>query len=106
MKLFSITIILITLGLFYTLAQEEQKKWNSQEMKTFESDKKIGHELQQNSENTAHLMIEDDFSMQVTGKEHRYLHTGFTYYDKQEVMSENRCIADSTQEEPSNITGS
>ena len=106
MKLFSITVILITLGLFYTLAQEEQKKWKSQEVKTFESHKKTSHELQQNFDNTAHLMIEDDFSMQVTGKEHRYLHTGITYYESQETMSENQCVADSTREEPSILTGS
>jgi hypothetical protein len=107
MKTYSFIVICLTLGLFYSLAvkMEHQKKQESIALKMqsstvnhntdldlltvkkhcsknsimITSDTKLNH----------HVDINDDFSMHVTGKEHRYLNTGVSFIEHKETSDQS-----------------
>ncbi|MGB5321683.1 hypothetical protein, partial [Lutimonas sp.] len=75
MKIYSVLIISLTLGLFYSLAVQEQNKLNLKEIKSVDSNYEINN-FDHEDDIVPYFFIEDEFSMHVTGKEHRYLNTG------------------------------
>ncbi len=105
MKIYSIAIICLTLGLFYSLAVHQQKNWTSKELKSFVSEIYMDN-FEHESDIAPYLMMEDDFSMQVTGKEHRYLNTGISYMEQPTMIEENQCIAENGLDPKPNISGS
>jgi len=52
------------------------------------SNKSVGMTSDKVSSN--HLGLHDDFSMQVTGKQHIYLNTGVTYIEFKDVQNESK----------------
>jgi len=99
MKTYSFILICLTLGVFYSLAvkMEHQKnleekssiiqelllKNNADAQKSSLNKTCSNHSinLTTDSEQNHHLDINDDFSMQVTGKAHKYLNTGVSFID-------------------------
>jgi len=105
MKIYSVLIISLTLGLFYSLAVQEQNKLNLKEIKSVDSNYEINN-LDQESDMEPYLLMEDEFSMHVTGKEHRYLNTGISFIESPQVTREKECIAVNTNEQKTDLTGS
>jgi hypothetical protein len=105
MKIYSVLIISLTLGLFYSLAVQEQNKLNLKEIKSVDSNYEINN-LDQESDMEPYLFMEDEFSMHVTGKEHRYLNTGISFIESPQVTREKECIAVNTNEQKTDLTGS
>jgi hypothetical protein len=105
MKIYSVLIISLTLGLFYSLAVQEQNKLNLKEIKSVDSNYEINN-LDQEPDMEPYLFIEDEFSMHVTGKEHRYLNTGISFIESPQVTREKECIAVNTNEQKTDLTGS
>ena len=99
MKTYSFILICLTLGFFYSLAVklEHQKDLEEKSGIIQNLALKTGPDAQQGnlsktcsnlssiltteSEQNHYLDINDDFSMQVTGKAHRYLNTGVSFID-------------------------
>jgi hypothetical protein len=105
MKIYSVLIISLTLGLFYSLAVQEQNKLNLKEIKSVDSNYEINN-LDQEPDMEPYLFMEDEFSMHVTGKEHRYLNTGISFIESPQVTREKECIAVNTNEQKTDLTGS
>ena len=105
MKIYSVLIISLTLGLFYSLAVHQQNKLNLKEIKSVDSNYEINN-LDQEPDMEAYLFVEDEFSMHVTGKEHRYLNTGISFIESPQVTREKECIAVNTNEHKTDLTGS
>lgn len=102
MKTYSFILICLTLGLFYTLAvnMEHQKKQENIALKmpssavnnntdfhmltVKKSCSKNSIVMTSDTEHDHHVHINDDFSMHVTGKEHRYLNTGVSFIEHKE----------------------
>lgn len=89
MKIYSLITICITLGLFYALAVFEQnKKANEKkqeagidEMTTYHRNWVCNAKISSN---------EQSFDMMVSGKEHRYLHTGISFLEYQTDTDRDR----------------
>lgn len=105
MKTYSILIICFTLGLFYNLAVYQQNKLNSKEVKSFASEYEVNN-FDHEDDIVPYFFIEDEFSMHVTGKEHRYLNTGISFIEFPEVTQEKQCIVAQTNEPKTNLSGS
>ena len=104
MKIYSVIIMSITLGIFYSLAVHQQKNWKAKELKTFTPEKQM-EDFGTASGIVPYLMIEDEFSMQVTGKEHRYLNTGMSYIEAPKVIEENNCVAEHLEKSNPDLSG-
>jgi hypothetical protein len=105
MKIYSVLIISLTLGLFYSLAVHQQNKLNLKEIKSFDSNYEINN-LDQEPDMENYLFVEDEFSMYVTGKEHRYLNTGISFIESPQVTREKECIAVNTNDQKTDVSGS
>ena len=99
MKTYSFIVICLTLGIFYSLAvkMEHQKNFEKKSKKIHalviqdntNADKSSSHidisnhniNVTTKIEQSHHFDINDDFSMQVTGKAHKYLNTGVSFID-------------------------
>lgn len=110
MKIYSFILICLTLGVFYSLAVKMEHQKNLEEKSSIiqELVLKASPDSQNSSLNTAcsnhstslttdseqnhYLDINDDFSMQVTGKAHRYLNTGVSFieYDNSASKSDEK----------------
>ena len=105
MKTLSIFIICITLGLFYSLAVDQQNKLNIKNQKTLDHEKKI-HSMIHESYMVPYLHEDEDFSMQVTGKEHRYLNTGISFIENNPETETEHVMLAQTDEKQSDFSGS
>ena len=105
MKIYSILIICFTLGLFYSLAVQQQNKLNTKELRSFDSDYEINN-LNHKPEMVPQFFIEDEFSMHVTGKEHRYLNTGISFIEYTEAPIEKECLVANTDKDNTDLSGS
>jgi len=110
MKTYSFIVICLTLGIFYSLAvkMEHQKNLEAKSKKIhalvlqdntnaerFSSPKVRSNynvNVTTDSEQSYHYDINDDFSMQVTGKAHKYLNTGVSFIEPNDstVESDNQ----------------
>ena len=100
MKIYSFILICLTLGVFYSLAVKMEHQKNLEEKSSIIQEQLLkdnpdSHKISLNtscsnhstrlttdSEQIHYLDINDDFSMQVTGKAHRYLNTGVSFIDR------------------------
>ena len=109
MKTYSFIIICLTLGFFYSLAVKMEHQNNIKEKSNSiqttllknnidSQNLTLTNSLSNHSTNITtdyrdnhHVGINDDFSMQVTGKAHRYLNTGVSFieYDNSNFRSAN-----------------
>lgn len=105
MKIYSILIMSLTLVLFYNLAVFEQNKRDRPEQESSDFENKIDH-LKEHPAIVPYVLIEDEFSMQVTGKEHRYLNTGISYIEDAEATQKKQCIVAVVNEQKTNFSGS
>jgi len=105
MKIYSILIMSLTLVLFYNLAVFQQNKLDKSELKSFDFENKTVH-FKKHATIVPYVLIEDEFSMQVTGKEHRYLNTGISYIEYAEATQKKQCIVAIANEQKSNLSGS
>jgi len=105
MKTYSILIICLTLGLFYSLAVHQQNTLNTKELKSFDGTYET-YDVNQESDVVPYFFIEDEFSMHVTGKEHRYLNTGISFIEYPEVPMEKECLVAHANEEKTDLSGS
>ena len=101
MKTLSIIIIFITLGIFYTLAIDQQNKLEK-DQQTDPVETSMIHE----SYISPYIQVEEDFSMHVTGKEHRYLNTGISFIEFGNETVENHVMIVQTDDVESNLSGS
>ena len=108
MKTYSFILICLTLGVFYSLAVKMEHQNNLEEKSIIIQDLALKNNpdaqihalnktcsnndssLTTDSEQNHHYDINDDFSMQVTGKAHRYLNTGVSFieYDNSAANSD------------------
>ena len=105
MKTLSIFIICITLGLFYSLALDQQNKRNIKNQKTLDQEKKI-HSMMHESYMVPYLHRDEDFSMQVTGKEHRYLNTGISFIENNLETESKHVMVAQTDDKQLGFSGS
>ena len=105
MKIYSTFIICFTLSLFYSLAVHQQNNLGKKELTSFDADYEI-HHVNHEPDIAPYPFIEDEFSMQVTGKEHRYLNTGISFIEHPELPAEKQCLLANTAEEKSDLSGS
>lgn len=105
MKIYSILIMSLTLVLFYNLAVFQQNKRDMSETKTSDLNHKAVH-FKKHATIKTYVLIEDEFSMQVTGKEHRYLNTGISYIEYAETAQKKQCIAAVGNELNTDLPGS
>lgn len=105
MKLYSTLIICFTLGIFYSLAVYQQNKLNIKELSSIEPDYKTDY-LAHEADMAPYLLYDDEFSMHVTGKEHRYLHTGVSFLEYPELYQEKQCLLADTNHQETNASGS
>jgi hypothetical protein len=107
MKTYSFILICLTLGVFYSLAvkMEHQKNLeenstkiqalvlqnntDSQKLSLLKSCSNHSARLTTDSEQSHHYDINDDFSMQVTGKAHKYLNTGVSFIDHNDLTAKS-----------------
>lgn len=116
MKVYSVLFVSVTLFVFYNLAVFQE---NRNDQKDFHDQRKVCMELPSNqnmygaevnscSSKTkvdlsstyleSHHVGQDDFALQVSGKDHRYLHTGVTYIPSVKVAkTEKRLRVEITQ---------
>jgi hypothetical protein len=92
MKIYSILIMSLTLVLFYNLAVSQQNKRESESKSPDFKHKTV--DFKKHSTIEPYVLIEDEFSMQVTGKEHRYLNTGISYIEYAEAAQKKRGTID------------
>lgn len=104
MKSFSITIISLTLVCFYTLAVDQQKKWQNDEELSLEVYHVKKNQLQ--VDKATNIYFEDDFAMQVTGKEHRYLNIGISYLTPLKKKTKSACISIKAGQVKTSVSGS
>lgn len=102
MKTFSIAIISFTLLLFYNLALQQQNERNLEPVETIYHEKIESHR----SNETSDTNEVEEFSMHVTGKEHRYLNIGISYIEEPLEKMNRQCIADNTKESNLELSGS
>ena len=106
MKTYSFVLVCLTLGIFYSLAvkMEHEKKLESKIALMQSHDSNISANLKnmafekscsKKSEvitsqkiSSNHIGLHDDFSMQVTGKQHIYLNTGVSFIEFQDSKNE------------------
>jgi len=109
MKLYSLLLMCLTLGIFYGLAEHEQ---NNRSNKEFEN--QSTHDLVKDA-NLELNVIEvpksnDEFANHVTGKDHMYLNTGISYMEMEIETSQdlkiNQCIAENSKKEVPDNPGS
>ena len=105
MKIYSILIMSLTLVLFYNLAVFQQNKLDRSELKPIGFEKKTD-QFKKHAAIVPYVHIEDEFSMQVTGKEHRYLNTGISFIEDAEAAQKKQCIVAVANEQKTNLTGS
>ncbi len=105
MKLYSTLIICLTLGIFYSLAVYQQNKLNLKGPTTIEPEYKIEN-LSHEADMAPYLLFDDEFSMHVTGKEHRYLHTGVSFLEYPELYQEKQCLLADAHNQKTNSSGS
>jgi len=105
MKSFSIAVICLTLVLFYSLAVHQQGNIQHSECDSLVTVNDISKEQLQIDTET-HLYFEDDFAMQVTGKEHRYLHTGISYLKPIKKKYKTQGITFNSDLQKPNVSGS
>ena len=114
MKTYSFILICLTLGIFYSLAVKMEHKNKLErkivsmhsaetnkvpDMKTVSFEKSCSNKsdvLTSDKISGSHQGLHDDFSMQVTGKQHKYLNTGVSFIE----------YADSENESVNNIMNS
>ena len=107
MKTYSFIVICLTLGIFYSLAVKMEHQKNLEEKSdmiqnlvlknnTGDDNRTLiktcsnhSTSLPTDMEQNHHLDINDDFSMQVTGKAHRYLNTGVSFIDHDNSTSKS-----------------
>lgn len=105
MKTYSFILICLTLGLFYSLAVKMEHDRKLENMSALHSADIIEKtDLQSHASNKCysndiviltsdklpsnHLGLHDDFSLQVTGKQHKYLNTGVSFIQIQDSKNE------------------
>ena len=104
MKIYSILIMSLTLVLFYNLAVSQQNERESQP-KSADFENKTDH-FKEHTSTVPYVLIEDEFSMQVTGKEHRYLNTGISFIEFTESTEKKQCLVAVINEQKTNLSGS
>jgi len=104
MKIYSILIMSLTLVLFYNLAVSQQNKRESESKSPDFKHKTV--DFKKHTTFEPYVLIEDEFSMQVTGKEHRYLNTGISYIEYAEAAQKKQCIVAVATQQKSNLSGS
>ena len=105
MKIYSIIIICLTLSISYNLALHQENKLEVKELKSDYTETAI-NKFNQESQREHHSIIEDEFSLQVTGKEHRYLNTGISFIEFPEKTKQKECLVANAPIHNSNLSGS
>jgi len=106
MKALSIFIICLTLGIFYNLAMYQQNKFDAKLQKIDAVENNMIHETSIGSYLDPYVDIEEDFSMEVTGKEHRYLNTGLSYIEHEYQSKKKHVMVAQTEQRHSSLSGS
>ena len=104
MKTFSIFIICVTLAIFYSLAVDQQNKLDKKNQKPEASELHL--ENMQEAYMTPYMHIEEDFSMEVTGKDHIYLNTGLSYIEHYHYNEKKQVMITQTEKHETDLSGS
>ena len=105
MKTFSIFIICITLGIFYTLAVQQQNSLHEKDLKRRTAETSMNN-VNSGAYMSTYKHVEEDFSMHVTGKEHRYLNTGISWIEYDTETNNNHVIVAHTEDDKIKLSGS
>lgn len=105
MKTLSIFIICITLMIFYKLAVDQQNKIAVKQHKIDAIEKNINSVGNQYYADP-YFHFEDEFSMHVTGKEHRFLNKGISYIEQTFENEKKHVTVAQTDDQESSFSGS
>ena len=106
MRTLSILIICLTLAIFYSLARYQQNKFDAKLQKIDAVENNRIHETSIGLYLDPYVDIEEDFSMEVTGKEHRYLNTGLSCIEHVYQSKKKHVMVAQTEQNYSSLSGS
>lgn len=105
MKTLSIFIICITMVIFYKLAVDQQNKLAVKQHKINTIEKNI-NSLGNQYYADPYLHFEDEFSLHITGKEHRFLNKGLSYIELTLENEKKHVTVVQTDDQESSFSGS